>query len=82
LKYATMGGGEWVAIIYKNGVAFKSGSSTNSALGANGQSHVSALVYLNGSSDYVEVFGYSDASMTIVASQVGSFFQAAMVRGA
>lgn len=77
-----MASGEWVAIIYKNGVAFKSGSISYALIGANGQSHVSAVVYLNGSSDYVEVFAYSEAVMTILASQVGSFFQATMVRGA
>ena len=82
VKYSTLGSGEWVAIIYKNGVAYKSGSSDYLVNGGNGQSHVSALVYLNGSSDYLEVFAYSDSAMNIVASQVASFFQAAMVRGA
>ena len=82
LRFTALGVGEWVAIIYKNGVAFKSGSASYTTVSGNGQSHVSALVYLNGSSDYVEVFAYSDPVMTIVASQVGSFFQAAMVRGA
>ena len=77
-----MANGEWVAIIYKNGVAFKSGSVSYALIDANGQSHVSAVVYLNGSSDYVEIFAYSDAIMTIVASQVSSYFQAIMVRGA
>ena len=82
LKFTTLSGGEWVAIIYKNGVAFKSGSSNFLAAGGAGQSHVSALIYMNGSSDFLEVFAYSDSTMTITASQAASFFQAAMVRGA
>ena len=82
LRFTTLNLGEWVAIIYKNGVAYKSGSAVYLSSASIGQSHVSALVYLNGSSDYLEVFAYSDATMSILANQAASFFQAVMVRGA
>jgi hypothetical protein len=75
-------GGEWVVWLYKNGAAFKSGSDLILAGGANLQSVLSALVYLNGSTDYLEVFAFSNVAATIRASQSGSFFQAVMVRGA
>ena len=82
VRFTTLNLGEWVAIIYKNGVAYKSGSAVYLSSAGIGQSHVSALVYLNGSSDYLEVFAYSDATMSILANQAASFFQAVMVRGA
>jgi len=74
--------GEWLAMLYKNGAAFKSGSDLSVAGGGNFQSHVSALVYLNGATDYLEVFVYSTATASVSNSQSGSFFQAVMVRGA
>ena len=74
--------GEWVALLYKNGAVFKSGSDLSVAGGGNYQSHVSALVFLNGVTDYLEVFVYSTMTAWISNSQSGSFFQAVMVRGA
>jgi hypothetical protein len=44
-----------IAILYKNGVSYKNGYDTN---GAPNKGGVSSLVYLNGSSDYVEIYGY------------------------
>ena len=82
LRQMTPSDGEWSAVIYKNGAAFKSGSDLSVAGAGNFQSHVSALVFLNGATDYLELFAYSTASTAIGASQSGSFFQAVMVRGA
>ena len=82
LKNAQVSGGDWVALIYKNGALYKSGSEMVLTGSVNSQSHVSALVYLNGSSDYLEVFAYSDFLSSISASQSSSFFQGVMVRGA
>ena len=82
LKNSSVLGGDWLAAIYKNGVIYKSGSECVMAGGVNLQSHVSALVYLNGSSDYLEVFAYSDLATNIAAGQTASFFQGVMVRGA
>ena len=82
LKNAQVGGGDWGAMIYKNGVLYKSGSEISLTGSVNLQSHVSALVYLNGSSDYLEVFAFCDYTTNIAASQSASFFQGVMVRGA
>lgn len=63
--------------IYKNGVKFKASQSIGSYTGA----VVSALVYLNGSTDYVEAYGlFVGTTPTISGSQPDTFFQAAMVR--
>ncbi len=74
--------GEWVALLYKNGAVCKSGSSLSVAAGGNYQSHVSALVYLNGVTDYLEVYVYSTMTSWISSSQSGTYFQGVMVRGA
>ena len=78
----TLVGGDWLALIYKNGVAYKTGSESVLVGSVNSQSHVSALVYLNGSSDYLEVFAYCDYATSVGATQTASFFQGVMVRGA
>ena len=82
LKNMTLVGGDWLALIYKNGVAYKTGSESVLVGSVNSQSHVSALVYLNGSSDYLEVFAYCDYATSVGATQTASFFQGVMVRGA
>jgi len=72
-----------LSIIYKNGVRFKDGQSfQNSAVG--NSSTVSALVYLNGSTDYIELYAYqtSGSSQNSGASQNATYFQGSLVRAA
>jgi hypothetical protein len=68
-----------VPTIYKNGSAWKQGSQSST----NQQSSVSALVFLNGSTDYVEIYAYNSAATqnTVVGSAL-TYFQGVMVRGA
>ena len=70
--------------IYKNGALYKSGNqSTFSAVGGFVNSTATALVYLNGTTDYIELFGYVNATTPAFGgSQSGTFMQAAMVRPA
>jgi len=67
--------------IYKNGSIYKDGVSlpTNTY-----RSTVNAIVYCNGSSDYVEIYGQqlSGGSGSIAAAINYTYFQAAMIRGA
>jgi hypothetical protein len=70
---------ETVVYIYKNGSAFKQLADANaSAFNYGG----SALIYLNGSTDYLELWAYSNNSSTrtINANVVYTYFQASMVR--
>jgi hypothetical protein len=69
--------------IYKNGSAFKTGNDMR-ATSASNNLVVSALVYLNGSTDYIELYGYiTGTSPTIVGGSTNnSYFQASMVRAA
>ena len=82
LRQASPSGGQWAAVLYKNGAAYKGGTDLGFPGAGNAQGVLSALVYLNGSTDYIEIFAFSDVGGMIAASMTGSFFQAAMVRGA
>ena len=71
--------------VYKNGGQYKAGNQIlNSASYV--QASVSCLVYLNGSTDYIELYGYQASGIT-VSAYTGSqpsygYFQACLVRGA
>ena len=70
--------------IYKNGSRVKDGSGSSTVASYSYMS-VSALIYLNGSTDYVELYCYQSsgsAQNTQVSSPANPYFQAAMIRGA
>jgi hypothetical protein len=73
-----------IAVIYKNGSAFKFGVGFGGSNLFNfNRVTVSALVYLNGTTDYVELYGYVIATTPIFyGGSSTTYFQAAMVRGA
>lgn len=58
-----------IALIYKNGVAYKRGNNDTSA----GSSVVNALVYLNGSTDYIELYAYSGATQNTLSGQAYTY---------
>ena len=66
--------------MYKNGAAYKnfSGSSPSTFNAING----SAMVYCNGSTDYVELYGYVGTGQILEAQSKSTYFQAALVRSA
>ena len=71
--------------IYKNGAVAKYGNfSYPASAPASTYTNVSALIYLNGSTDYVELYGYLNANSLpiFVNGQSGTYFQASMVRSA
>ncbi len=82
LKQLSPSGGQWMAMLFKNGVAFRSGTDLAFPGSGNAQGVLSTLVYLNGSTDYLEIYAFSDVGSMVAASMTGSFFQAVMVRGA
>jgi len=64
-------------LIYKNGSNIKAGNDIGgSAYGVT----VSTIVSLNGSTDYVEVWGYSGTALNTSASQVGTYFNGCLLR--
>jgi hypothetical protein len=70
--------------IFKNGVEIKSGNFTPMILGVGSVSTASSLIYLNGSSDFVEIYGYqnSGATASATALQAYTWFNGSLVRAA
>jgi hypothetical protein len=67
--------------LYKNGAAYKSLGSTYSS--SVSWLYGACLVYLNGSTDYIELYAQIvTAQNTYAASAANTYFQAVMVRGA
>lgn len=73
-----------IVAIYKNGAAFKQGAAIIAATSIESQSNVSALVFLNGTTDYVELFGFQNSGGAINCSTgvAANYFQGALIRGA
>jgi hypothetical protein len=69
--------------IYKNGSIYRRGSGL-SATQSEQYVTVSSLVYLNGSTDYVEIYGYTTAASGIIwyAGGGSGWFNGTLVRGA
>tara|TARA_B110000503_G_scaffold53746_1_gene86271 strand:+ start:8062 stop:8577 length:516 start_codon:yes stop_codon:yes gene_type:complete len=67
-----------VCAVYKNGAAYKYGGVSTSSLLA----HVSAIVFCNGSTDYIEIFTSTTTAQNSLAGIATTYFQAAMIRGA
>jgi hypothetical protein len=67
--------------VYKNGSNFKrlyngvGGGTTSTGAG-------SCLLYLNGSTDYIELYGLTGATQNAFAAADGTYFSAAMIRSA
>ena len=74
------GGTVTVCAIYKNGTIYKQGTAVGGTAGYGGA--VSSLVYFNGSSDYVELYGYASSAKTPLATIDATYFNGALVRGA
>jgi hypothetical protein len=69
-------------LLYKNGVEYKIGSNTNGTSPNLYSGTGSVLAYMNGSTDYLEVYQYQFVTQNLVASASQTYFQAAMIRSA
>jgi hypothetical protein len=72
---------ESFATIYKNGAEWKRGTDHGSLVYAK---TVSGLIYMNGSTDYVEIYTYqaSGSTQTVSPNQAQTYFQGFMARAA
>ena len=71
--------------IYKNGSAYKRGSFLNASATSGEQATiVSSLVYCNGSTDYVEIYGNVNGTTPLFygSDTLSTYFNGSMVRGA
>jgi hypothetical protein len=69
-----------VADVYKNGSIYK--RLTNSATSAASSVGGSCLVYCNGSTDYVEIYIFTNGGQTLGGTPVNNWFQGVLVRSA
>lgn len=71
-----------ITSIFKNGSEFKRG--TQSVGGTMTLTNVSALIYLNGTTDYVELYWYQATGATVnnATGQAGTYFQGFLARPA
>jgi hypothetical protein len=84
-SYTNTGSGEVIAILYRNGSIWVYGS--NQATGSMPHytlSSGSALVYMNGTTDYLECYGYQETggTRTSVGNGNWNYFSASMTRSA
>lgn len=74
-----------IANIYKNGNLYKIGSNSAAGVVSYPASNVASLVYLNGSTDYVEIYAYGDMSgntWNSVGSIYFTYFNGTLIRSA
>jgi hypothetical protein len=71
-----------IPVIYKNGSSHRLGVNLGTANGSSFGSSVSAQVYLNGSTDYVELFAYVLATTAQYTASTGTWFDGVLVRAA
>jgi len=64
--------------IYKNGSIYRRGAQPTSTYGSNG----SAVIYMNGSTDYVEIYAYGTGSFGLEAAADSNFFDGSLMRAA
>lgn len=66
--------------IYKNGSQFKRGNSISNVAG-DGVT-ISVLIYMNGTTDYIEAYWFTGTTQTPSADLRYTYFQASLARGA
>lgn len=73
-----------LCFIYKNGATNRQGTQSGNVANISAGASVSALVYCNGSTDYIEIYAYQQGGGTVNATtnQAGTYFQACLVRTA
>jgi hypothetical protein len=76
--------GGLIISLYKNGGESRRGVISASVSGINSDSIVSAQVYMNGTTDYVEIYAYQNSGTTasISANSALTWFNGCLVRGA
>ena len=72
--------GGWIGI-HKNGSTYKYGTYVNTGVSFGGFT-VSSIVYCNGSTDYIEIYGAFTSSQPTGSSIYFTYFNGAMIRGA
>jgi len=78
-------GNNYIVAIFKNGSEYKRGTQLLTNTSGQTIPTVSSIVYLNGSTDYLELYGYQGSTLsqtTNLGSTYQIYFNGVMVRGA
>ena len=67
--------------IYKNGSRYKQGFSTGGVAGTTGVFTANSLVYCNGTSDYIEAFGFIRDAQALDSGVAFTYFNGCFLRG-
>lgn len=81
LNGATYVGGNALIGIYKNGSEYKRGNQVGT-VNAMAQLTVSTIIYLNGSTDYVELWAYTGVGASLTANSINTYFNGCLIRSA
>jgi hypothetical protein len=68
--------------IYKNGSNYQTGVEVTYNASMGGHFSINDLVYLNGSTDYIEIYTYLTTGTTITSGSTNTAFSASLVRSA
>ena len=68
--------------IFKNGATYSTGLEVTYNVSLGGHIPIAELVYLNGSTDYIELYVYLTTGTTISSGESNTAFSASMVRSA
>ena len=60
-----------ISVLYKNGTGYQAGAFGTS-LSGNGESQISQIVYMNGTTDYIELYGYLTGSSGLAFAYLAS----------
>lgn len=71
----------WISI-YKNGSVWQYGTLYTTSINVGGVNNMSSLVYLNGSTDYIELYGLSSTAQTFGTGAAYTYMNAILVRTA
>lgn len=75
----------WYTIyLYKNGSAYRQGNETLANSGSYNSTSITTLVYFNGTTDYVEIYGTGGATFTVpnTGNSTYNYFTGVLVRPA
>jgi len=71
-----------IVAIYKNGALWKMGNYMVPYNSGSGVMNVAILMYMNGSTDYIELYGFTQGITIVGGQNYQTYFQAVLVRSA
>jgi len=74
------GGAYTICSLYKNGALYSRSNTLRTSNGNYNTANTSNIIYFNGSTDYVEVYGLDPSANYTITGTPGCYFSAALIR--